>query len=238
MTRYDRRAQALAISLSWLAGYVDAIGFLAIGGVFISFMSGNSTRLAVGIAHHARYAMLPAGLIGAFLLGVILGSITGRLAGGRRRPVVLALVAGLLAGGAGLASPHAVLPALALSAIAMGATNAVFERDGEVSIGLTYMTGTLVKVGQRITAAAWGDDPFGWAPYLLLWLGLLGGAIAGAEAYGDLGLRGLWIAAGIAAVLAVVAAMITPPDGAAKAIDAIVLRLRLARWPRASRAIG
>ena len=56
-------------------------------------------------------------------------------------------------------------------ALAMGAENAVFERDGKVSIGLTYMTGTLVKVGQRLTGALFGGDRFAWAPYPLLWRG-------------------------------------------------------------------
>ena len=37
-----------------------------------------------------------------------------------------------------------MISALAL-AFAMGAENATFERDGEVLVGLTYMTGTLVK---------------------------------------------------------------------------------------------
>jgi uncharacterized membrane protein YoaK (UPF0700 family) len=35
----------------------------------------------------------------------------------------------------------------------MGAENALFERDGEVQIGLTDMTGTLVKFGQRLFSA-------------------------------------------------------------------------------------
>ena len=93
-------------------------------------------------------------------------------------------------------------------AVAMGAENAVFERDGEVSIGLTYMTGALVKLGQKITAALLGGDPFAWVPYLLLWLGLVGGAVAGAIAYPAVGLDALWIPAAAAAVLSFAAARI------------------------------
>ena len=45
MKDYRRRDIALAAGLSGVAGYVDAIGFLKLGGFFVSFMSGNSTRL-------------------------------------------------------------------------------------------------------------------------------------------------------------------------------------------------
>ena len=40
----------LACALSALAGYVDGIGFIHLGGLFVSFMSGNSTRLGVSLA--------------------------------------------------------------------------------------------------------------------------------------------------------------------------------------------
>jgi uncharacterized membrane protein YoaK (UPF0700 family) len=41
---------ALACALSALAGYVDGIGYLHLGGLFVSFMSGNSTRMGVSLA--------------------------------------------------------------------------------------------------------------------------------------------------------------------------------------------
>ena len=46
----SRRNVALACTLSALAGYIDGIGFIQLGGLFVSFMSGNSTRLGVSLA--------------------------------------------------------------------------------------------------------------------------------------------------------------------------------------------
>ena len=40
------RRVAMAVALSLLAGFVDALGFMHLGGYFVSFMSGNSTQMA------------------------------------------------------------------------------------------------------------------------------------------------------------------------------------------------
>jgi uncharacterized membrane protein YoaK (UPF0700 family) len=92
-------------------------------------------------------------------------------------------------------------------AVAMGAENAVFEEDGEIKLGVTYMTGALVKVGQGIAGALFGGDRFGWAPSLLLWIGLIAGAMIGAAVYARIALSGLWIAAVAAGLLAWAAAI-------------------------------
>jgi uncharacterized membrane protein YoaK (UPF0700 family) len=209
MTRYDNRVIALAICLSGLAGYVDALGFLKLNGFFVSFMSGNSTRLAVGLARGAPDAAMAAGLIAVFVAGVIFGSLTGHFAGVHRRAAVLGMVAVLLALAASLNALGAPRGAVVAMGLAMGAENAVFEEDGEVRIGLTYMTGTLVKVGQRLAAALRGGSPFAWTPYLGLWAGLVTGGITGALSYAYVGLSGLWLAAAVAAALAVAASALS-----------------------------
>ena len=203
MIRYRRSLRYFAICLSAVAGYVDAVGFIALGGFFVSFMSGNSTRLGVGLAGGSQDAAIAGGLIVSFVLGVVVGSATGSVAGARRPGSILCLTACLLMAASALALANVRPAALALVAGAMGAKNTVFERDGEVSIGLTYMTGTLVKLGQRLAAALLGSgDALGWLPYLLLWLGLVSGALLGAAAYPHLGLQSLWLAAGVELALA------------------------------------
>jgi uncharacterized membrane protein YoaK (UPF0700 family) len=200
MNQYERPIQALAVGLSALAGFVDAIGFIKLGGFFVSFMSGNSTRLAVGLAQGSTQAAIAAGLIATFILGVVLGSLTGRFARHARRPIVLILVGVLLAVAASLDMLGFERCAIASMALAMGVENTIFEENGDVRIGLTYMTGTLVKLGQRLAAMLMGGERTAGLSYLALWLGLVAGAVAGGSIYPFLGLNALWL--GVIAALA------------------------------------
>lgn len=206
MTRYDKRLRALAISLSALAGFVDGIGFIVSGGFFVSFMSGNSTRFGVGAATAASELAIAAGLIGAFVLGVAAGAVIGHRSGARRKEAVLFTVAALVAIAAAASAAGALPLALAALAIAMGTENAVFEQEGEVRVGLTYMTGSLVKVGQGLAGMLLGRHGWEWTAYLLLWAGFVGGAVAGAASYASAGLSVLWVAAAASFLLALVAA--------------------------------
>ncbi|HRO04380.1 MAG TPA: DUF1275 family protein [Terricaulis sp.] len=203
MIRYKRRFWALAAALAALAGFVDSIAFIQLGGYFVSFMSGNSTRLAVGISQAPAEAWLALGLIAAFMAGVIAGALVNRSGARRGGALVLALVTVLLCAAAMLGQGGAAFWAMALLAAAMGVENAVFLRDGEVSIGVTYMTGALVRMGQRIAGALTGGPAFAWAPYLILWLGLIAGAALGAIAFVHFGFACLWFAAAAAALLGV-----------------------------------
>jgi uncharacterized membrane protein YoaK (UPF0700 family) len=210
MIRYDRRAKLLAACLSTLAGYVDAVGFIALGGLFVSFMSGNTTRLAVALAQHTPVAAIAATLIALFVTGVVLGALVGNAAKARRPVAVLAVVTLLLAVAASLGTAGFTTGSVIAMVLSMGAENAVFAEDGEVHIGLTYMTGTLVKLGQRLASALSGGDRLAWRPYFMLWLGLAAGAVLGASAYPLMGLSALWIAALAAAGLTAIAAGIGP----------------------------
>ncbi|MGL6234902.1 MAG: YoaK family protein [Segniliparus sp.] len=197
MLSHSKQEIALATALTGLAGFVDATGYVYLGGYFVSFMNGNTTRAAVGAANlDWRQAELAAGLIFAFVCGVVAGSSVSRLVPRARRLAVLSLVTALLVLAASLHTLHlAVFLAPPLLATAMGAENAVFERGGEVSLGVTYMTGTLVKIGQHLTRALFGEPNRIWARYLLLWCGLTAGGVLGALSYLHLGLGALWIAA-------------------------------------------
>jgi uncharacterized membrane protein YoaK (UPF0700 family) len=192
----------LAASLSCLAGFNDAVGFQTLGGFFVSFMSGNSTRLAVNLSAHdwSLRGLLPLGIIVLFIVGVMIGTLIRGTVPRRKQVGVLAFVTAALAAAALLNALSQNAAAVALMVIAMGASNNVFVKEGEVSVGVTYMTGTLVKLGQRLAGRAIGSQK-PWHPYLVLWLGLLLGAVAGSLSYSLLDLQCLWIAFGLAAAL-------------------------------------
>jgi uncharacterized membrane protein YoaK (UPF0700 family) len=198
----SRRNIALACALSALAGYVDGIGFLQLGGLFVSFMSGNSTRMGVAIAYgHWQTAAQALGLIALFVIGAAAGSLIVLGHGAHRQPFVL-LAEGLLLAAAALAYTFGQ-PSLAVAAIvlAMGLENAVFQIHGGAGLGLTYVTGALVKVGQLMAKALTGGSRWAWAPNLLLWAALVAGSVLGALAYAWINLAAIWFAAAAALAL-------------------------------------
>jgi uncharacterized membrane protein YoaK (UPF0700 family) len=193
---------ALACALSALAGYVDAIGFLHLGGRFVSFMSGNSTRLGVDLAAgqwpNAAEAI---GLIALFVIGAAGGSLIVLTRSAYCQCWVLLAEALLLAVSA-LCYAIGIAPlAIAAMVLAMGLENAVFQVEGGAGLGLTYMTGALVKVGQFAAVALTGGRRWAWLPNLLLWAAMVTGAICGALVYRWINLAAIWFAAGWALAL-------------------------------------
>jgi uncharacterized membrane protein YoaK (UPF0700 family) len=206
MTRLDRRERIMATGFAAMAGMVDAIGFLASGGFFLSFMSGNSTRLSIGLAEGAPYVFMVAALIISFVGGVVWGSLTGtgkNIPVNRRQATILAGISALLLVAPIIAEFGLLLPAICVAAFCMGAENTLYERDGSVSFGLTYMTGALVKIGQGLATMLRGGATTAWLPYLFLWAGLIGGAVVGAMLFDIYGIFSLWIPAALAALFAV-----------------------------------
>lgn len=205
MIQYDRPRRRFAIALAAMAGFIDAVGYISAEGYFVSFMSGNSTRLGVALGTDPAHVFLPAVLILGFLTGVTGGALLARWAGQLRKPVIMMLVAVMLlmaASGRLFGLPSVMLGGLV---IAMGALNNTFQRGGEVAVGLTYMTGALVKLGQGIANAISGQPDTGWISWAGLWAGLLTGAVLGAYLQDRLPMGCLWLAAGYCAVMTVIA---------------------------------
>ena len=182
---------AMAVGLSFMAGFVDALGFVHMGGYFVAFMSGNSTQMAAALPDGLAGAVLPASLIALFVIGVMAGTIVEQRFSGSLALFMLAILLGLAAALAAIRLDDA---AVMVTPFVMGAMNTVV-RSGQGAMAVTYMTGNLVKLGQAIVAAFQGGDRWAWLTSLLLWLGLIAGAFSGAIAYGEIGLIALWLPA-------------------------------------------
>lgn len=213
----DALAQlALAVVLTAVAGYVDAVGFLKVGRLFVSFMSGDTTQFAVASAQaSAVKAGAAAGVVALFVLGVAAGRLISHLAPRRRRVAVLVVEALLLGAAAAMATKGWAV--IVLMVLAMGLQNAVVHKAGDTTTSLTYVTGTLVRFGENLVDALFArkaEDRWAWAPYLALWTGLVLGAIAGAAAYAAFAVHAL---AAPAALLLALAFLERPPRAASAA---------------------
>ncbi|KAB5619749.1 DUF1275 domain-containing protein [Pseudomonas putida] len=164
-------------ALSVLAGMTDAIGFMATGD-FVSFMSGNTTRLAVSLGSAELGPVLRLALvIAAFVLGNALGVIVAARSGRRHWPL-LAVIALLLAVAGMLPEPMQLLALLA-AVTAMGMINAVVEEVNGLPIGLTYVTGALSRFGRGLGRTLLGQQRLGWRVQLVPWSGMFIGAVLG-----------------------------------------------------------
>ncbi len=168
-------ALVLAGGMAFLAGATDAYGFVELRGLYVSFMSGNTTMLgmAVGGGNLARSGAI-ALLIGMFVVGAASGEALFNVAGRFRTTAVVLVVSIVLC--IPLAFPGWTALALVL---AMGALNAAMSKVGSAGVSLTYVTGALVKFGQG--AGNWVTGrraDLSWLLQAPMWASLLAGSTA------------------------------------------------------------
>ena len=195
-------ALSFTLTLVALAGYVDAMSYLRFQGLFVSFMSGNTTALGVAMAHeNAAKAGELAGVVVLFVAGVVGGSLLHRRVGRWGNSLILVLVASLLL------LAHFLPPAAITSlTLAMGTLNASVHQVGRAKVSLTFVTGTLVRAGTSLADWLSGAAPAqDWLLPVALWLAFGTGALGGGAAWLHWLPGALPLAAGLSLALAVVA---------------------------------
>jgi uncharacterized membrane protein YoaK (UPF0700 family) len=169
-------ARVLAPALATTAGFVDAVGYITLHGLFVAHMSGNSVKFGVDAGRGELDAAAPAGVaVVLFVAGVALGTVVAELTARRAIAAVAApvlaiqaaLIATFMLYGRTLLSGDRVpgrsldgfyvLAALAI--LSMGMQTAALRQLGGRTIATTYVTGTLTSLAQEATNYAfWRRD--------------------------------------------------------------------------------
>jgi uncharacterized membrane protein YoaK (UPF0700 family) len=147
---------ALAVLFSLIAGYLDGYGLLVLG-TYVSFMSGNTTFAGLKSGQGNFQAALPPAIaVVFFIIGSFLGNLftESRLRYSHR--LIFGAIAGLLAIVAGLEWDGArnIPSEIAMLSLAMGMMNPALSKVGAESVSLTFVTGTLSRLGGHLAAAA------------------------------------------------------------------------------------
>ena len=196
-----------------LAGWVDAVGFVSLGSFYLSFMSGNTTQIAVAAAAGQHEAFLEGGgIILSFFAGAFAGTLAADASGRFRLSFLLASEFALFVAAISLMqatpTPLAMLPVAA----AMGMQNNLRQLVGRADVGKTFVTGSLFSAGQSLARALTGKAPRAEGlAHLSSWLAFFLGAAGGAYVLHRSKLLSNLYA--IAALLVFLAALTAPARG-------------------------
>ncbi len=173
--------------LAGLAGVLGATAYTHSAGYFVTFMTGNAQRAVLGVFRDEVWLSITASLlIVCFLAGVVIASVCRRhfWVAHPHGPTVLttfclvfATALDIVIGGweEGMVDFVPIL----FVVFGIGSLNTSFVKDGEVSVPLSYVTGTLVKMGQGIERHIAGGRVEDWLGYFLLYASFTVGAAAG-----------------------------------------------------------
>ncbi|SCW72458.1 YoaK family protein [Ancylobacter rudongensis] len=197
MTDAGSRPLLFATFATLIAGFVDAVGYAHLGGLFLSFMSGNSTRLGIQLAEgHWPLALLTASVIASFVAGAFFGTLITDAVGEWKLVAVLGSEVLLFALAAGLAGLDVGRLALLPVALAMGMQNSVHQIIAGADIGKSFVTGALFGLGQALARWARGrGKPVEALAYAGSWASFVTGAGIGATLLAATGLVPALVAA-------------------------------------------
>src|SRR6266446_1004688 len=195
--------ETLAAALAMIAGYVDAYGYLSFK-TYLSFMSGNTTQTGYLTGQGNFAAAMPSLLaIGSFVIGVFTGPWLTHSGTPQVRRLQFGAVAALLAVSIGLTLRGWAGGAVSIAtlSVAMGIMNTALSHVGALPVSLTFVTGTLIRMGTHLALAltraplqgAQGSwDTHGRRAFLLLgiWSSFLIGALLGGAATSRFG---VWV---------------------------------------------
>jgi uncharacterized membrane protein YoaK (UPF0700 family) len=186
----SRQRNVLVTLLAVNSGYVDAIGFLALGGAFTSVMTGNMVLLGLSFGNMDQTLVAHVSLaIACFIAGAAIGTRVAGVHAGKHviwpAPVTRALAIELTLAvvfsvlwwvEGGEPGKGLQLALLGVNALALGIQSSAVQRFGVSGLSTTYLTGTLTQVVIRLTS---GQPIRDVAHSMSLLAALIGGAVLG-----------------------------------------------------------
>jgi uncharacterized membrane protein YoaK (UPF0700 family) len=216
----SRETARLAVLLAWVAGGVDAIGYLTLAHIFTAHMSGNSVAFGAALGEARWDTVVERGApIALFAVGIAAGTIVGEAsdARGARHPAVpvfgveVVLLGAFWALGSGLLRDGEIATdaawqfygLVALLTLAMGLQSATLRHVGSHTAHTTYVSGILTSLAEAVAQAAFrprarpepSDSDNAPAHRIRLYGSIWGGYLIGAILGGA-----LWMPAGLAAL--------------------------------------
>jgi len=143
-----------AALLAGIAGYVDAICYLRLGGAFAANMTGNLVEVGLAVARGQwKLAIWCASLLVAFLLGILAARLVLRIQHSARLSLLLeaAIIVVAATGVLGIAAVPVLAAAMALQNEAV--------THGIVALNVGFITGDLQRVGERLIPAVEPAEP-------------------------------------------------------------------------------
>ena len=185
-----RRGVVFATLMTAIAGFLDAVGYIQLQHLYVSFMSGNSTHFGMSLARADWSDVALAGvIISAFVAGALAGTLVAEASDGLVVIAVLGCELALLLLAVAIAHGGHDHPALVLVALAMGMQNALHQMVAGADVGKGFITGALFALGQSLAQWLHRRAPLAQAASnLLSWLAFIGGAVLGTLTLDGIGL--------------------------------------------------
>ena len=204
---HDRREMVLGTLLAAVAGATGAAAWLYTSGWYVTFMTGNSERMVLELFTGKPGVALAAGAtVLCFVLGVMAGMFARLRLWTKARHGATVVTAGATVAACAcdlvLVSDGRVIGAVPVLCLAfgLGALNTSFSRRGEGVMPMSYMHGTLVKIGQGLSMHLAGIGRWRWVAQLVTYLGFLAGAGLGGLAFSSSGAHNALILLALGAV--------------------------------------
>lgn len=150
------RALLLAAFLTWIGGFVDAVGFLSLNKIYTANMSGNSVAIGIElVSQNFVETLRRATPVAAYVVGLLFCRLLLQFSARQHVRIaatlaflcecMLLLPVALTATPAATKELFVALFYIALLALAMGVQNAILTHFSSLTIHTGFVTGTLVK---------------------------------------------------------------------------------------------